>query len=835
MGRRILLAVAVAWMAASALGQQGSRLPVADWRRGLLVMGAVTRTSARFIAEAASTAPDGAEYDLTVVELDASKEDTSGLDGTLEQLPGAVVLRTSGVRLAHRPRAIELQQLSPDSWYQACVSSMGCVVFKTFPGETKQPAPRTCRGGLACGQHSTFFVSCDRWVEDGDDDMWATFIGKEQLGPGSIRSVNRTAAAPQDTPALAFVHLGDQVYMDGVVAAALASTESLPLDALVERFRAFYRASWGRPAMRQVLRRGAHFFLADDHDFFNNARADHRSLAHEIAGEHDARLFIRHTVSGNVHFNDIALAGYIAFAEYQLQTQRDISGLDETQPRTLYVTVGSTPASTPASIPEADAGAAPEALSTAEADSVFNSSLLDAEIFRHVTDTYNLTGTGEAAAEFTMAPETALAPSETSHSFQLGTTAYLLMDSRIPRLFASDPNGDEHPILSNATLLAVLRELRAFEQDSAVSEVVVAASIPLVWMDEMFAQLANFWEKERYTAHPVEQAGFVALLELLAASSKTHLLVGGDVHVQAQSWACRSSSVLMDTPVYAKAAALLAGVLREAGHNSAAAAVAASATNPDAVLAAVAGVMAGHPVRPRRDACLTQVVTSGVTVGSSTRGEHIVALYNGALRWVNHIRVGPWAGRLSDIAMVNNYLRIDSGDAATEAAVRSETSLWWSPASPDSAAPARWEKSELYSPLSCTALRSGPEGAAVAWIGAANASAPRFDGSVEEWERALRLQASSVRHAQGVNAVADDQDGVECDCGAVPASRVTLSSCRRRSRTDENMAQDLVDFSKPVWTNIGVILLVAVVVAYQAVWFVLARVVAVAGAATGVW
>ncbi|KAA0157876.1 hypothetical protein FNF31_05689 [Cafeteria roenbergensis] len=835
MGRRILLAVAVAWMAASALGQQGSRLPVADWRRGLLVMGAVTRTSARFIAEAASTAPDGAEYDLTVVELDASKEDTSGLDGTLEQLPGAVVLRTSGVRLAHRPRAIELQQLSPDSWYQACVSSMGCVVFKTFPGETKQPAPRTCRGGLACGQHSTFFVSCDRWVEDGDDDMWATFIGKEQLGPGSIRSVNRTAAAPQDTPALAFVHLGDQVYMDGVVAAALASTESLPLDALVERFRAFYRASWGRPAMRQVLRRGAHFFLADDHDFFNNARADHRSLAHEIAGEHDARLFIRHTVSGNVHFNDIALAGYIAFAEYQLQTQRDISGLDETQPRTLYVTVGSTPASTPASIPEADAGAAPEALSTAEADSVFNSSLLDAEIFRHVTDTYNLTGTGEAAAEFTMAPETALAPSETSHSFQLGTTAYLLMDSRIPRLFASDPNGDEHPILSNATLLAVLRELRAFEQDSAVSEVVVAASIPLVWMDEVFAQLANFWEKERYTAHPVEQAGFVALLELLAASSKTHLLVGGDVHVQAQSWACRSSSVLMDTPVYAKAAALLAGVLREAGHNSAAAAVAASATNPDAVLAAVAGVMAGHPVRPRRDACLTQVVTSGVTVGSSTRGEHIVALYNGALRWVNHIRVGPWAGRLSDIAMVNNYLRIDSGDAATEAAVRSETSLWWSPASPDSAAPARWEKSELYSPLSCTALRSGPEGAAVAWIGAANASAPRFDGSVEEWERALRLQASSVRHAQGVNAVADDQDGVECDCGAVPASRVTLSSCRRRSRTDENMAQDLVDFSKPVWTNIGVILLVAVVVAYQAVWFVLARVVAVAGAATGVW
>tara|TARA_Y100000780_G_scaffold16416_1_gene14295 strand:- start:1149 stop:1706 length:558 start_codon:yes stop_codon:yes gene_type:complete len=182
----------------------------------------------------------------------------------LLRLGGCLVSPRAGLSLfrlevAFRSQAIELQQLSPDSWYQACVSSMGCVVFKTFPGETKQPAPRTCRGGLACGQHSTFFVSCDRWVEDGDDDMWATFIGKEQLGPGSIRSVNRTAAAPQDTPALAFVHLGDQVYMDGVVAAALASTESLPLDALVERFRAFYRASWGRPAMRQVLRRGAHF------------------------------------------------------------------------------------------------------------------------------------------------------------------------------------------------------------------------------------------------------------------------------------------------------------------------------------------------------------------------------------------------------------------------------------------------------------------------------------------------------------------------------------------------------------------------------------------------
>lgn len=158
-----------------------------------------------------------------------------------------------------RSQAIELQQLNPDTWYQACVSSMGCVVFKTFPGESPRSAGRKCPDGLACQQHSAFFVSCDRWVEDGDDDLWATFIGKEQLGPGSIRSVNRTAAAAKDMPALAFVHLGDQVYMDGVVAAALASKEPIAFDALVERFRAFYRASWGRPAMRQVLRRGAHF------------------------------------------------------------------------------------------------------------------------------------------------------------------------------------------------------------------------------------------------------------------------------------------------------------------------------------------------------------------------------------------------------------------------------------------------------------------------------------------------------------------------------------------------------------------------------------------------
>lgn len=163
------------------------------------------------------------------------------------------------LEVATRSQAIELQQLRPNSWYQACVSSMGCVVFKTFPNEVTRPAPRTCRGGLACGQHSAFFVSCDRWVEDGDDDLWATFIGKEHMGPGSIRSVNRTVAAAKDMPALVFVHLGDQVYMDGVVAAALASEEPIPLEALVERFRAFYRASWGRPAMRQVLRRGAHF------------------------------------------------------------------------------------------------------------------------------------------------------------------------------------------------------------------------------------------------------------------------------------------------------------------------------------------------------------------------------------------------------------------------------------------------------------------------------------------------------------------------------------------------------------------------------------------------
>jgi hypothetical protein len=164
---------------------------------------------------------------------------------------------------------VQLNDLSSGVWYWVCFIPSGksavdspftiedddahsaCSVFRT---ELDLAA-----GQSITGRDSLFFISCDRWVEDGDDGVWISLVGREDLGPGSIgRSKVESLGSFQGDGAATFVHLGDQVYMDDVVRRIISSPRAMEIPEMTELFRTYYRSSWGRPAMRRVLRRGTH-------------------------------------------------------------------------------------------------------------------------------------------------------------------------------------------------------------------------------------------------------------------------------------------------------------------------------------------------------------------------------------------------------------------------------------------------------------------------------------------------------------------------------------------------------------------------------------------------
>ena len=112
------------------------------------------------------------------------------------------------------------------------------VTFQTF-----------CDPALPCAAPSADVVvmSCDRYLDDHDDGMWAHL-------------------AAQETQQAGMAHLGDQLYNDMVVARLLATQEKLTIAQMTEAFRNAYREAWSHAAARAVMTRGAHWMIPDDHD-----------------------------------------------------------------------------------------------------------------------------------------------------------------------------------------------------------------------------------------------------------------------------------------------------------------------------------------------------------------------------------------------------------------------------------------------------------------------------------------------------------------------------------------------------------------------------------------
>jgi hypothetical protein len=121
------------------------------------------------------------------------------------------------------------------------LASPQSVTFQTFCSP-EGPCPEGSDASL-----DIVVVSCDRYLDDHDDGMWAHLADHESGQAG-------------------MVHLGDQLYNDMVVARLLATPQKLTVGDMTEAFRNAYREAWSHAAARAVLSRGAHWMIPDDHD-----------------------------------------------------------------------------------------------------------------------------------------------------------------------------------------------------------------------------------------------------------------------------------------------------------------------------------------------------------------------------------------------------------------------------------------------------------------------------------------------------------------------------------------------------------------------------------------
>lgn len=499
---------------------------------------------------------------------------------------------------------------------------------------------------------------------------------------------------------------------------------------------------------------------------------------------------IRHSYSGANRLNDVIMAAYVAYVEYQFQASEDIPGPEGAVTRTLRLDVTASPGSDDAS-----------------ADPLLGSSVpaLDA----------HLLVAAQAADQATRLPGRHAAamparhwgmPHDASQVFRVGSTAFLMVDTRLHRTFSYHPVEGSHHIMSASSLARVFGFLRDLERDGSVDEVVVLSSIPLLWMDETMALLADLHETDRYTTHPRELPGSIALFELLAASSKTRLLVGGDVHVQAHASACRNpdrfngnthSSRMREA--HAQAVGMLARAMTIAGEEAAARHWPGLAGNPDAVLRALARALGNAQPSSGSRRCFVQLVTSGMSWGSAALAEEVIAVYNAMLRWASRLDLGLYSGRIHDVYLSNNYVRLDTGTRRDEAE-------WWSPAASEEVRYNRWPKlAGVHTPLSCQRLVPHAAGMPVMDFETAASRDVHGDGWFTRQRRLDRQLARA--EAAGAASPSDFKrrpgsfGTIGCECGAAPGSSVAFTACRRWIKGENEAVQDAVDAAEAVFLS----------------------------------
>ncbi|TMW65291.1 hypothetical protein Poli38472_007933 [Pythium oligandrum] len=206
-----------------------------------------------------------------------------------------------------RPGVIHVQDLTPDTQYQVAFQFSSTdeheiVHFRTSMSESVA--------------NRVLVVSCDRYVDDHDDELWLKIADDVKANAESH---------------FGMAHIGDQVYMDAGSAAIPINPVPLTIlddhnalqahyDVIVKAYRSIYRETFGRAAVQRVLRRGAHWMIPDDHEVINNVNIEAvmRVFAPFSTTEDGAASAKR--LALQLHYR----AGLQTLYEYQYQLQYDI-------------------------------------------------------------------------------------------------------------------------------------------------------------------------------------------------------------------------------------------------------------------------------------------------------------------------------------------------------------------------------------------------------------------------------------------------------------------------------------------------------------------------------
>lgn len=71
------------------------------------------------------------------------------------------------------------------------------------------------------------------------------------------------------------IHMGDQIYGDSIKNTINSKNESI--DFFEKKYREMYREVFGSIAMQNILRKGSHIMVCDDHDFFDGVDSTHNT------------------------------------------------------------------------------------------------------------------------------------------------------------------------------------------------------------------------------------------------------------------------------------------------------------------------------------------------------------------------------------------------------------------------------------------------------------------------------------------------------------------------------------------------------------------------------
>lgn len=129
---------------------------------------------------------------------------------------------------------------------------------------------------------------------------------------------------------------------------------------------------------------------------------------------------------------------------------------------------------------------------------------------------------------------------------EIGRTAILMLDTRYERtLLSHSPREEEHPWLGSTQFEHLVKELSRLEAKiEDIDHVLIFTGMPVYFSSRFLARLAYWVEGEKYSTHPDLEEDLGQMMELLFRSplQDKFILLSGDLHMYFESEVCDSYS-----------------------------------------------------------------------------------------------------------------------------------------------------------------------------------------------------------------------------------------------------------------------------------------------------